>query len=91
MSPWLLAAWLTACSADAVSTHHALNHGATEMFLGQSAWVRDPLIAAQAAALPLLLDRPLRKAGHPKIATAVAIGLTVVRVAAVAHNMRVIP
>ena len=85
---WVLAAWLTACGGDAVTTHVALTRGAYEKNLTQSPVINDALIAGQAVGVTLLLKN-LHKT-HPKLATGIGIAATTWRFRAVHNNVGVI-
>lgn len=84
---WLVAAWLASCAGDAVSTHAALNTGrAYEKFQTQNPWVDDVIIAGQGASAWWATSK--LSAQHPRLARVMLIGLTGIRVYAIAHNVQ---
>lgn len=88
MPGWLLAAWIGACGADAVTTHGALQAGAVELHLSQNPWVTDALVGAQAGVGAWGMARLHRT--HPKLATGILVGLTAIRMGAAVHNATVL-
>jgi hypothetical protein len=71
MKTLMLAAWLFGGTSDAVSTHYALTHGATEAVLSNRPVVTDIMVGTETAGGAFLLIRLHRS--HPK--TAVAFGI----------------
>ncbi len=86
MNGILLAVWLSACSADAASTHVALKRGAYEVMLSQDSRVNTLIIGSQAVVLPLALS----KMKNRKVATVLTYVLIGMRVAAVVNNIHVL-
>jgi len=85
----LLGAWLSACSADATTTHIALNHGAREVLLTQNPWINDGIVAGVALS-GVGINHVLRREGHPRMAIVTMLAITAMRSAVAIHNARVI-
>ena len=75
------------CSADAASTHYALNHGAHEAVMSQSNAVNNGIMGGQMVAGAWALQRLYAK--KPKTAIVLGIALGAFRASAAAHNMAV--
>lgn len=87
MGSFLLAAWLGACSADAVTTTYALKHGGREIIIPtQNSLAINAIIAGQAAAGTISVSY-IAKKGHPKTARLIGWTLVALRATAVGWNL----
>ena len=83
----MLAAWLAGTTADAASTHLALDRGAREVVLSQSPVVNDVIVVgAEGVGGALLLARLHRT--HPKLATVFGIAAGAGRTAIAYRNFQ---
>jgi hypothetical protein len=87
MKALMLAAWLSGCGADGVSTAVALYHGAHEVILTQSTPVNTAIIGAEASIGVWDLNRLYRR--HPKLAVGLGVAAGVGRSLIAVHNVRV--
>ena len=81
--------WIAGAGADYASTRYAMREGAREAnpAQGQGA-LRQAAVQAGTAAVGCWADGKLRREGHPKLARALRIGVLVVKLYLVAHNVR---
>ena len=85
---WILTAYITSFAADAATTHVALSKGAVEVVLPtQNPFMIDGIVAGQAVAGYMLINHLYKD--HPKLAIAIAVGVTAAHGYAALHNIHV--
>lgn len=86
----ILAIWLAAHSADAITTHISLNRGAVERnpMMTQSAGANDAIFASEAVAMGLVMKKFAPQ--HPKLAKTLAVAGIALSGYAAVHNIQTI-
>lgn len=85
---WILTAYIASFTADAATTHVALQKGAVEVvFPTQNPWVIDGIVAGEAVTGHALTKHLYKD--HPKLAVTIAIAATAVHGYAAIHNIHV--